>query len=118
MLEAVFATLEAWKAEPGVPCAIDEVGELPGDAVTIEGEILELWDGESGAVSQVGLIADDTDKIKFTVWEKSRCVPVAVGERVRLRSVKVNRYRGRWSVALTSDSRVVFPERDARWDGR
>lgn len=117
--EAVFATLDAWMAEPGIPCGIAEVGELSGDAVTIEGEIIELWDaGSSAVISQVGLIADETEKIKFTVWEKSRCAMVAVGDRVRLRGAKVNRYRGRWSVALTSDSRIVFPERDSRLNGR
>jgi len=118
LMEAVFATLEAWRAEPGVPCAIAEVGELPGDEVTIEGEIIELWNPGSGAIEQVGLIADETSKIKFTSWVRSDPRIVQEGDRVRMRSVKVNQYRGRRSVAVTGDSRIVFPERDARWHGR
>lgn len=115
LTEAVFATLDAWKAEPGVPCAIDEVGEVPGDEVTIEGTVIELWESSTSNVQQVGLIADDTGSTKFTVWRKSDCTTVAEGETVRLRAAKVNWYQGRWSVALTYDSRIVFPERDNLW---
>lgn len=118
LTEAVFATLNAWTAESGVPGAIEEVGELPGDEVTIEGEIIELWASESPAIEQVGLIADETEKIKFTSWVRSDPRIVEVGDRVRMRSVKVNQYRGRWSVAITGDTRIVFIERDVRWNGR
>lgn len=118
LTEAVFATLDAWKAEPGIPCAIEEVGEVPGDEVTIEGEIIDLWASDSPAIEQVGLLADATEKIKFTSWVKSDPRIVAVGDRVRMRGVKVNRYRGRWSVALTSDSRIAFLERELRWNSR
>lgn len=113
--EAVFATLDEWKAEPGVLCAIEEVGEVPGDEVTIDGTVIELWDASTSNVQQVGLIADDTGSTKFTVWRKSDCTTVAEGEAVRLRAAKVNWYQGRWSLALTHDSRIVFPNRDDRW---
>jgi len=113
--DAVFDTLEAVKQMPGVIILIDEVPDVPGDEVSIEGEVIELWAPSTPNVQQVGLIADDTAATKFTVWRKSDCTAVAEGERVRLRAAKVNWHQGRWSLALTYESMIVFPDRDDRW---
>jgi hypothetical protein len=113
--EAVFATMDELKAAPGAICPIEDVPDVPTDEVSIEGEVIELWDPSTPNVQQVGLIADDTAATKFTVWRKSDCTAVAEGERVRLRAAKVNWHQGRWSLALTYDSMIVFPERDDRW---
>jgi hypothetical protein len=113
--EAVFATMDELKAAPGAICPIEDVPDVPTDEVSIEGEVIELWAPSTPNVQQVGLIADDTAATKFTVWRKSDCTAVAEGERVRLRAAKVNWHQGRWSLALTYDSMIVFPDRDDRW---
>ncbi|MDX1744732.1 MAG: hypothetical protein R3324_02245 [Halobacteriales archaeon] len=59
----------------------------------------------------VGLVEDSSGRIKFTAGKASEVPLVREGERVRLRSVARNWYRGRVSVALTGWSRVVFPDR-------
>jgi ssDNA-binding replication factor A large subunit len=83
--------------------------------VSIEGEVVQLWDASSPKIAQVGLIADDTGKIKFTSWRKSEPAYVQEGDTVRMRAVKKNWYEGRCSLAVTYDSMIVFPERDRRW---
>ncbi|QKY18631.1 DNA-binding protein [Halorubrum sp. CBA1229] len=113
--EAVFATMDELKAAPGAICPIEDVPDVPTDEVSIEGEIVKLWPPSDSAIAQVGLIADDTAATKFTVWRKSDCTAVAEGERVRLREAKVNWHQGRWSLALTYNSMIVFPDRDDRW---
>lgn len=115
LTEAVFATMNALKAAPGTICPIADVPDVPTDEVSVRGTIDTLWEPSDPAIQQVGLIADDTGRTKFTVWRKSQCTAVAEGETVRFRAAKVNWYQGQWSLALTYDSRIEFPERDPRW---
>jgi len=113
--DAVFDTLEAVKQMPGVIIPINKVPAVPGDEVSVSGEIIQLWRPSSSAISQVGLIADKSGKIKFTVWGKSDQKGVREGDRVQIKHAKKNWYQGRCSIALTYDSRIVFPERDRQW---
>ncbi|MFB6140858.1 MAG: DNA-binding protein, partial [Halosimplex sp.] len=113
--EAVFATMDELKAAPGAICPIEDVPDVPTDEVSIEGTIETLWEPSSPKIEQVGLIADDTDRIKFTSWVKSDPRIVREGEKVRMRALKKNWHQGRCSLAVTYDSMIVFPERDDRW---
>jgi hypothetical protein len=113
--DAVFDTLEVVKQMQGVIIPIDEVPDAPGDEVSVSGEIVQLWRPSSSAISQVGLIADESGKIKFTSWAKSDQKGVREGNRVQIKHAKKNWYQGRCSIALTYDSRIVFPERDRQW---
>jgi Skp family chaperone for outer membrane proteins len=113
--EAVFATLDELKAAPGAICPIEDVPDVPTDEVSVEGTIQTLWEPSSPKIEQVGLIADDTDRIKFTSWVKSEPRIVREGEKVRMRALKKNWHQGRCSLAITYDSMIIFPDRDDRW---
>jgi ssDNA-binding replication factor A large subunit len=104
--EAVFETMATCRSRMGAVSPIADVPELDTQTVTVEGEITELWPPGDGAIAWVGLIEDDSGQTKVTAWEKSRVRPVSEGETVRLFDAAVNWYRGRWSLALTGDSRV------------
>src|SRR6056297_3263311 len=114
--KAVLETLEELKAAPGAIVPIADVPDVPVGEVTIQGEITQLWDPSDTSISQVGLIEDDSGKIKFTIWEKSRKTVVSEGETVRFRAVKKNWYQGRCSIAITGWSRIEFPERGRWWE--
>jgi len=113
--EAVFATIDELKAAPGAICPIEDVPDVPTDEVSVSGEIVKLWRPSSRAISQVGLVADDTGKIKVTIWEASDQPGVKEGDHVTFRQARKNWYQGRCSLALTYDSMIIFPERDDRW---
>jgi ssDNA-binding replication factor A large subunit len=83
--------------------------------VSVSGKVVQLWEPGHPAIQDVGLIADESGQIKFTIWTKSRCCAVKEGEQVRFRAAARNWYRGRCSLALTGESRVEFPERGAWW---
>jgi hypothetical protein len=55
--------------------------------VTVQGTVQTLWEPSSNAIQQVGLIADDSGKIKFTCWEKSGQTVVREGHTVRFQAV-------------------------------
>jgi hypothetical protein len=115
LVEAVFATLEGLKTAPGTVCPIGDLPKVSRTEVSVAGEIVKLWSPSDSAISQVGLIADESGKTKFTIWEKSDQPGVREGDRVTFRHAKLNWYQGRCSIALTYDSMILFPERDDRW---
>lgn len=104
--EALFAPLDDVKQWAAGTVPIEAVPTVDRQSVDVEGEVVQLWNPSHRKIQQVGLVEDDTGKIKFTVWRKSRQPTVREGERVRFRDVKRNWYRGRCSIALTGDSIV------------
>ncbi|WP_251331466.1 DNA-binding protein [Haloplanus pelagicus] len=114
--KAVLETLEELKAAPGAIVPIADVPDVPVGEVTVEGTVSQLWDPSDTSISQVGLIEDDSGKIKFTIWEASRKTVVSEGETVRFRAAKKNWYQGRCSIAITGWSRIEFPERGRWWE--
>ncbi len=114
--KAVLETLEELKAAPGAIVPIADVPDVPVGEVTVEGTIETLWEPSSSSIQQVGLIADDSGKIKFTCWEKSGQTVVREGQKVRFRAAAKNWYEGRCSIALTGWSRIEFPERGRWWE--
>jgi len=110
---SVTVTEEEWLA-PGTVVPIAKIGAADRSEVDIAGEVRVLWEASHPAISQVGLIEDETERTKFTVWKASQQPVVKKGERVRFRSVATSWYEGRVSVALTGWSEVAFPEREGR----
>jgi len=107
---SVAVTEEEWLAA-GTVVPIEKIGEANRSEVDIEGKITVLWESSCPAISQVGLIEDETGITKFTSWVASDAPMVKEGECVRFRSVAKSWYEGRVSVALTGWSEVEFPER-------
>jgi ssDNA-binding replication factor A large subunit len=109
--DAVVATMDELRGAPGQVVPIGLVGEVGQREIDIEGTVLKLLKPSHPSIQQVGLLKDETGRIKFTAWKKSKVPRVEEGERVRFQNAARNWYRGRVSVALTGSSRVVFPER-------
>ncbi|GAA0313775.1 MULTISPECIES: DNA-binding protein [Halobacteriales] len=114
--KAVLELVDELKATPGAVVPIADVPDIAVGEVTVEGQVIELWSPSSSAIQQVGLIADDSGKIKFTCWEKSGQTVVREGQTVRFRAAAKNWYEGRCSIALTGWSRIEFPERGRWWE--
>jgi hypothetical protein len=110
LLSAVVAVKEAVRQEPGTVVPIGDLEAVAREEVSIRGRIETLWEPSSAAIRQVGLIADESGRTKFTSWVKSRAPLVEEGDEVVLRAVAKNWYQGRCSVALTGRSRVEFSE--------
>ena len=114
--EAVLETLEEQKSVPGVILPIADVPEVSVGEVAVEGTVTTLWEPSTANIQQVGLIEDDSGRIKFTSWVKSGQPIVREGQTVRFRAAAKNWYQGRCSIALTGWSRVEFPECGRWWD--
>lgn len=83
--------------------------------VTIEGEITHLWDNNSDAVSQVGMIDDGTDSIKFLAWSKGDVPMVTEGDVFRFSNVvtREEEYEGETRMAVHLNSATDVEMSDA-----
>lgn len=113
--QAVLETHEELRtAQLHIP--IDVVGEVDRREVNIEATVTELWEPSSPRIQQVGLLEDETGRIKFTSWKKSSQPWIEDGERVQIYNAAKSWYQGRVSIALTGWSRIHFPERGHWWE--
>jgi hypothetical protein len=115
LTSAVVATFEELQQAPGQVIPIALIGEVSRPGVDIRGTVETLWSPSHPSIAQVGLIADESGRTRFTVWKRSTQPLVAEGETVVFRNVSKSWYQGRVSVALTGWSRVEFPERERWW---
>jgi ssDNA-binding replication factor A large subunit len=116
VMSTVVGVYEELRTATGQVIPIADVQDVNRKEVSIEGTVTQLWTPGSSKIQQVGLIEDDSGRIKFTVWRASQKTMVRDGERVQLRSVATNWYEGRVSVAVTGWSDIHVPERGRWWE--
>ncbi|GAA0682675.1 SOSS complex subunit B family protein [Natronoarchaeum mannanilyticum] len=116
LTSAVIQVFEELQTAPGQVVPIDALDEIDRETVSIEGRVETLWDSDSPAIQQVGLVADESGKTKVTIWKASDAPWIEEGERVRIHEAAKNWYNGRVSLAVTGWSTVHFPERGRWWE--
>ncbi|MFC6731783.1 OB-fold nucleic acid binding domain-containing protein [Haladaptatus sp. GCM10025893] len=115
LVGAATAVIEDQWMRPGGIVPIAKVGDMDRGEVTVEGRIERIWEPSHPAIQSVGLLEDESGRIRFTVWKKSKQPLVREGDRVRFRAAAKNWYEGRCSIALTRWSNIEFPERGEWW---
>ena len=116
LTSAVVGVFKELQTAPGQVVPIGMLEDVNRKEVSIEGTVTQLWEPSSSAISQVGLIEDESGRTKFTSWNASNAPWIEEGERVRIHGAAKNWYNGRVSVALTGWSTVHFPERGRWWE--
>ncbi|AFK20799.1 DNA-binding protein (plasmid) [Haloferax mediterranei ATCC 33500] len=116
LMSAVVGVFEELQTAPGQVVPIGKLEDVTRKEVSIEGQVEVLWESDSPAIAQVGLIADESGQTKVTIWEKSNAPWIEEGEQVRIHGAARNWYEGRVSVAVTGWSTLHFPERGRWWE--
>ncbi|EMA16949.1 replication factor A [Haloarcula marismortui] len=80
--------------------------DAPEEWVDVRATVVELWEPRADAVSQVGLLGDETGTIKFTKWSKSDLPSLEEGKSYALRNVVTDEYQGRFSVKLNRTTTI------------
>jgi len=85
-----------------------KVGEIngPGRWIDLEAKVVELWEPTSSAISQTGLIGDETGTIKFVKWTKAELPDLAAGKSYLFKNVVTDEFQGRFSVKLNRTSGI------------
>lgn len=86
-----------------------EIGDITedGEYVNLEATVVELWDSNSDAVAQTGLIGDPTGRIKITTWSDNDQPQLEEGTSYRLENFLSDEYQGRLSVKGTQNSQIT-----------
>jgi ssDNA-binding replication factor A large subunit len=116
LMSAVVGVFEEFQTTSGQVVPIGKLEYVNRKEVSIEGRVTQLWESDSPAIQQVGLIEDKSGKTKLTSWVASEQPWIEEGERVRIHGAAKNWYNGRVSVALTGWTTVHFPERGRWWE--
>ncbi len=85
-----------------------KVGEInsPSRWIDLEAKVVELWEPTSSAISQTGLIGDETGTIKFVKWTKSELPDMELGKSYHFKNVVTDEFQGRFSVKLNRTSGI------------
>jgi replication factor A1 len=86
--------------------------EEPGRWINLRAKVVQLWDSNSDAISQVGLIGDETGSMKFVKWAKAELPELAEGKSYLLKNVVTDEFQGRFSIKLNRTSEVEELEED------
>ena len=86
--------------------------DSPEQWVDVTAKVVDLWEANSDAVAQVGLLGDETGTIKFTKWSKSELPALELDEVYNLRNVVTDEYQGRYSVKLNRTTTIEQVDED------
>ena len=74
--------------------------------IDITAKVVELWEPRSEAIAQVGLLGDETGRIKFTSWAKSDLPTIEENQVYHLGNVVTDEYQGQYSVKLNRTTTI------------
>lgn len=102
-LEAEVEAKPASRAPQQVSVA--EINE-PGKWVDLRVKVAQLWETNSEAISQSGLVGDETGSIKFVKWVKADLPDLEEGKSYRLKNLVTDEFQGRFSVKMNRTSQI------------
>jgi replication factor A1 len=78
------------------------VGTIETDEswIDVTAKVVELWEPQSEAIAQVGLLGDESGRTKFVSFETSDLPAIDEGEVYRFENVVTDEYQGNYSVKL------------------
>ncbi len=78
----------------------------PGRWIDLRVKVVQLWETNSEAISQSGLIGDETGSIKFVKWAKADLPNLEEGKSYHLKNLVTDEFQSRFSVKLNRTSRI------------
>lgn len=90
---------------------VEEIDE-PDQFINVEVEVTDLWDNDTESISQIGLVHDDTGRIKFKTWEKSEAPILTEGQTYRLERVATDEYNGNMEISINSNTEVEMIDKE------
>ncbi|WP_254545453.1 replication factor A [Halomarina pelagica] len=80
--------------------------------IDVRAKVVDLWEPRSDAISQVGLLGDESGTIKFVSFTTSDLPELEEGAVYRLGNVVTDEYQGRYSVKLNRTTSIERLEED------
>jgi replication factor A1 len=84
---------------------VAEVKE-PNRWIDLGAKVVQLWEPTTDAISQTGLLGDETGRIKFTKWSRDNLPKLQEGKSYLIKSAVTDEFQGKGSIKLTRNSKV------------
>ncbi len=104
-IEELGVEVPAAQREPNANLKIVEIDQ-PNRWIDIRAKVVTLWTSNSDAISQAGLIGDETGSIKFVKWAKADLPELVEGKSYIIKNAITDEYQGRFSLKLGSASKI------------
>jgi len=78
--------------------------------IDVVAEVVELWVPRSEKIAQVGLLGDESGRLKFVKWTSADLPELEEGEAYRFESVVTDEYQGRFSVSCNSATAISLSD--------
>ncbi|EMA48596.1 hypothetical protein [Halococcus salifodinae] len=98
---------DAFYAESGNDLVSVDAIDAEEQWVDLEVEVDQLWEPRADSIAQVGLLADETGRIKFVSWETSDLPELEEGQSYTISNVVTDEYEGDFSVKLNKTTEIV-----------
>ncbi len=85
-----------------------------GKWVTLRIKVIQLWNSVQEAISQSGLIGDESGTIKFTKWTKAALPQVEEGKSYLFKNVTTSEWQGQFSIKLNRTSEIILINEDIK----
>ena len=85
---------------------IEDIKEA-GKWLSIEAKVIQIWDTTNKAISQTGIVGDETGAIKIVAWKKSGYPPLELGETYKLVNVATSEFNDRFSVSINKNTKII-----------
>ncbi|OFV68124.1 MAG: replication protein A [Candidatus Syntrophoarchaeum caldarius] len=83
-----------------------------GSCVTIKGKVLTLWESRHEAISQIGLIGDESAVIKFTKWKSANLPDLEIDKVYMIENAITDVWQGRYNIKLNRNTQITELEED------
>ncbi|QZA89483.1 replication factor A [Salinarchaeum sp. IM2453] len=102
------------RAELDEQDSVVDIGSIDSaeEWITVEAKVIDLWEPQSDAIGQVGLLGDETGTVKFTKWSKSDLPTLDEDQVYRLSNVVTDEYQGQYSVKLNRTTTIETLDKD------
>jgi ssDNA-binding replication factor A large subunit len=110
-IEELGEEVPAVQREPNRHLKIIEIDQ-PNSWIDLKAKVVQLWTSNSDAISQAGLIGDETGSIKFVKWAKADLPELVDGQCYLFKNVITDEYQGKFSLKLSSASKIEVLNED------
>lgn len=74
---------------------------------TVTVRVTQLWENDTDSITQVGVVTDGTDTMKFTIWESSACDPLEFGKTYKIQGFVTDVFNDRVELKITSPTEIT-----------
>ncbi|MDR2855100.1 MAG: hypothetical protein LBV40_02945 [Methanomicrobiales archaeon] len=88
------------------------IGDATSGLVSIEGKIISIANPQSQSLAQVGVIADESGGIRFSLFQGDNITPLEDNNWYKIEYASVSEYKGSLSLRLSSYTKITKIEED------